>query len=163
MRETPGSVVWLTRGPREEKLASFSQVLAAPSDLGELSGYALKHLVDEGKISSYSYRAQSDGSRCADANQRSDGKRLGSFPKKQILKRVQARFIIWCLTYDRIQQRASGSRYHSYGLLTRLAKRFGVTRECIVQIDKRRTWRGINRPKRKQLLFIERDPTVSPP
>jgi hypothetical protein len=85
-------------------------------------------------------------------------KRLGSFPKKQILTREQAKFIIWCLTYDRIEQRAKGSRYHTYGLLTKLAKRFGVTPECIVQIDKRRIWRGINRPKPKQLFFIEGDP-----
>jgi hypothetical protein len=81
---------------------------------------------------------------------------LGSFPKKQILTREQARFIIWCLTYDRIQQKAGGSRYHSYGLLTRLAKTFGVTRECIVQIDRRRIWRSINRPKPKQLFFAKK-------
>jgi hypothetical protein len=36
-------------------------------------------------------------------------------------------------------------------LLTKLAKTFGVTRECIVQINKRRTWRCINWPKPKQL------------
>jgi hypothetical protein len=81
---------------------------------------------------------------------------LGSFPKKQILTREQARFIIWCLTYDRIQQKASGSRYHSYRLLTRLAKTFGVTRECIVQIDRRRIWRSIIRPKPKQLFFAKK-------
>jgi hypothetical protein len=62
----------------------------------------------------------------------------GTFPKKQILTREQARFIIYCLAYDRIEQKARGSRYHSYGLLTKLAKTFGVTRECIVQIDRRR-------------------------
>jgi hypothetical protein len=78
-------------------------------------------------------------------------KRLGSFPKKQILTREQAKFIIWCLTYDRVEQRAKGSRYHTYGLLTKLAKTFGVTPECIVQINKRRTWRSINWPKPKQL------------
>jgi hypothetical protein len=82
----------------------------------------------------------------------------GNFPKKQILTREQARFIIYCLAYDRIKQKATRSRYHSYGLLTRLAKRFGVTRECIVQIDRRRIWRSINRPKPKQLFFIEGDP-----
>jgi hypothetical protein len=103
--------------------------------------------------------------RCGDrrpksANARSRGsmERLGSFPKKQILTREQAKFIIWCLTYDRIEQRAKGSRYHTYGLLTKLAKTFGVTPECIVQIDKRRIWRSINRPKPKQLFFIEGDP-----
>jgi hypothetical protein len=84
------------------------------------------------------------------------GKQLASFPKKQILTREQARFIIWCLTYDRIQQKAGGFRYHSYGLLTKLAKTFGVTRECIVQINKRRTWRNINRPKPKQLFFAKK-------
>ena len=83
---------------------------------------------------------------------------MGSFPKKQILTREQARFIIWCLAYDRIEQRRKGSRYHSYGLLTRLGKTFGVSRECIVQINKRRTWRSINRPKPKQRFFIEGDP-----
>jgi hypothetical protein len=82
----------------------------------------------------------------------------GTFPKKQILTREQARFIIYCLTYDRIEQKARRCRYHSYGLLTRLAKTFGVTRECIVQIDRRRIWRSINRPKPKQLFFIEGDP-----
>jgi hypothetical protein len=46
----------------------------------------------------------------------------------------------------------------SYGLLTKLAKTFGVTRECIVQIDRRRIWRSINRPKPKQQFFIEGDP-----
>ena len=54
-----------------------------------------------------------------------------------------------------IKQKAKGSRYHSYGLLTKLAKTFGVTRECIVQIDRRRIWRSINRPKPKQQFFIE--------
>jgi len=78
-----------------------------------------------------------------------------AFRKKQILTREQAKFIIWCLTYDRIKQRAKGSRYHTYGLLTKLAKTFGVTPECIVQIDKRRIWRSINRPKPKQHFFIE--------
>jgi hypothetical protein len=82
----------------------------------------------------------------------------GTFPKKQILTREQARFIIYCLAYDRIEQKARGSRYHSYGLLTKLAKTFGVTRECIVQIDRRRIWRSINRPKPKQQFFIEGDP-----
>jgi hypothetical protein len=101
------------------------------------------------------YYIKSAGSRYADANQRSDGKRLGSFPKKQILTREQARFIIWCLTYDRIQQKAEGSRYHTSGLVARLAKTFGVSRECVRQIDKRRTWRSINRPKPKQ-LFLDR-------
>jgi hypothetical protein len=62
----------------------------------------------------------------------------GTFLKKQILTREQARFVIYCLAYDRIKQKARGSRYHSYGLLTKLAKTFGVTRECIVQIDLRR-------------------------
>jgi hypothetical protein len=81
---------------------------------------------------------------------------LGSFPKKQILTREQAKFIIWCLTYDRIKQRAKGSRYHTYGLLTKLAKTFGVTPECIVQIDRRRIWRCINRPKPKQLFFAKK-------
>ena len=80
----------------------------------------------------------------------------GTFPKKQILTREQARFIIYCLAYDRIQQKARGSRYHSYGLLTKLAKTFGVTRECIVQIDRRRIWRSINRPKPKQLFFAKK-------
>jgi len=67
------------------------------------------------------------------------------------LSREQARFIIWCLAYDRIQQKARGSSYHSYGLIKKLAKKFGVSRECIVQINKRRTWRSINWPKPKQL------------
>ena len=68
-----------------------------------------------------------------------------------ILTREQARFIIWCLAYDRIQQKARGSSYHSYGLIKKLARKFGVSRECIVQINKRRTWRSINWPKPKQL------------
>jgi len=80
----------------------------------------------------------------------------GTFPKKQILTREQARFIIYCLAFDHIKQKAKGSRYHSYGLLTRLAKTFGVTRECIVQIDRRRIWRSINRPKPKQLFFAKK-------
>jgi hypothetical protein len=71
------------------------------------------------------------------------------------LTREQARFIIWCLAYDRIQQKARGSSYHSYGLIKKLAKKFGVSRECIVQINKRRTWRSINRPKPKQQFFIK--------
>jgi hypothetical protein len=83
---------------------------------------------------------------------------LGSFPKKQILTREQARFVIWCLAYDRIQQKAEGSRYHTYGLVAKLAKRFGVSRECVRQINKRRTWRSINWPRPKQLFFIEADP-----
>ena len=74
------------------------------------------------------------------------------------LTREQARFIIWCLAYDRIQQKARGSSYHSYGLIKKLAKKFGVSRECIVQINKRRTWRSINRPKPKQQFFIEGNP-----
>jgi hypothetical protein len=78
---------------------------------------------------------------------------LGSFPKKQILTREQARFIIYCLVYDRIQQKGKGSRYHSYGLVAKLAKTFGVSRECVRQIDKRRNWRSINRPKKQ--FFIE--------
>jgi hypothetical protein len=81
---------------------------------------------------------------------------LGSFPKKQILTREQARFIVYCLSYDRIQQKVRGSRYHSYGLLTKLAKTFGVTRECIVQIDRRRIWRSIRQPKPKQLFFAKK-------
>jgi len=59
------------------------------------------------------------------------------------------------LAYDRIKQKAKGSRYHTYGLLTKLAKRFGVTRACIVQIDQRRIWRSFNRPKPKQQFSIE--------
>jgi hypothetical protein len=74
--------------------------------------------------------------------------------KKQILTREQARFIIYCLAYDRIKQKAEGSRYHTYGLVAKLAKTFRVSRECVRQIDKRRNWRGINRPKPKQ-FFIE--------
>jgi hypothetical protein len=80
----------------------------------------------------------------------------GTFPRKRILTREQARFIVYCLALDRIKQKAKGSRYHSYGLLTRLAKTFGVTRDCIVQIDLRRIWRSINRPKPKQLFFAKK-------
>jgi hypothetical protein len=47
MRETPVSIVWVKPGTREEKLCEST--VAQP---GELSGYAQKHLVDEGKISS---------------------------------------------------------------------------------------------------------------
>lgn len=67
------------------------------------------------------------------------------------LTREQARFIIWCLAYDRMQRKANGFKNHRYGLLTKLGKKFGVSRECIVQINKRRTWRSINWPKPKQL------------
>jgi hypothetical protein len=74
---------------------------------------------------------------------------LGSFPKKQILTREQAKFIVYCLAYDRIKQKAKGSRYHSYGLIMKLAKTFRVTPECIRQIDKRRIWLSINRPKQQ--------------
>jgi hypothetical protein len=123
--------------------------------------YALKHLVDEGVASG---RPRSIISKGTLEPRRSRSTRLwkslgkGTFPKKQILTREQARFIIYCLAYDRIEQKARGSRYHSYGLLTKLAKTFGVTRECIVQIDRRRIWRSINRPKPKQQFFIEGDP-----
>jgi hypothetical protein len=72
------------------------------------------------------------------------------------LTREQARFIIWCLAYDRIQRKANGLKNHSYGLLTKLGKTFGVTRECIVQINKRRTWRSIYWPKPKQLFFAKK-------
>jgi hypothetical protein len=66
-----------------------------------------------------------------------------------ILTREQARFIIWCLAYDRMQRKANGFKNHRYGLLTKLGKKFGVSRECIVQINKRRTWRSINWPETK--------------
>ena len=123
--------------------------------------YALTHLVDEGQdqLPIASGRRTSTISKRRFTLRRCQStkrwKRLGSFPKKQILTREQAKFIIWCLTYDRIKQRAKGSRYHTYGLLTKLAKTFGVTPECIVQIDKRRIWRSINRPKPKQQFFIK--------
>ena len=50
-----------------------------------------------------------------------------------------------------MQRKANGFKNHRYGLLTKLGKKFGVSRECIVQINKRRTWRSINWPKPKQL------------
>jgi hypothetical protein len=74
--------------------------------------------------------------------------------QNRILTREQARFIIYCLAYDRIKQRAAGSTRHTYGLLTKLAETFKVSRECIVQIDRRRTWRSINIPKPKQHFFV---------
>jgi hypothetical protein len=80
---------------------------------------------------------------------------LGSFPKKQILRREQAKFIIYCLTYDRIIRQANGYKTRTHGLAARLAERFGVTVACIHEIAKRRIWRSINRPKPK---WFFRDP-----
>jgi hypothetical protein len=72
---------------------------------------------------------------------------LGTFPHNRILTREQARFIVYRLAYDRIQQKAKGARYHSCGLIVKLARTFRVSVECIHQIKKRRTWRRINRPR----------------
>jgi hypothetical protein len=65
----------------------------------------------------------------------------------RILTREQARFIIWCLAYDRMQRRAAGFKYHTKGLAPKLAKTFGVSVQCIWQIALHRTWRSIRRPK----------------
>jgi hypothetical protein len=66
------------------------------------------------------------------------------------LTREQARFIIWCLAYDRLQRKAQGSRYHTRGLIPKLARKFGVTVQCIYQIKLHRNWREIHWPHPKQ-------------
>lgn len=75
------------------------------------------------------------------------------FPPNQKLTREQARFIVYVLTYDLAMRRKRGFRGRTRGLMPRLAKKFGVSRECIVQIAKRRTWRKLHaRPKRHLLI-----------
>jgi hypothetical protein len=62
---------------------------ARPVTWRELSGYALKHLVDEGKISSYSERPpdgllrESSAARCGNCDQRGHGNDWVAFQKNR--------------------------------------------------------------------------------
>jgi hypothetical protein len=74
-------------------------------------------------------------------------------PDNRKLTREQARFIVYVLTYDLVMRKKRGFKIRSRGIHVRLARKFNVSTECIIQIAKRRTWRKLRcQPKRHLLI-----------